>query len=167
LTLITLNPPGRAQTKKYRPVVRMPPTLKTLLRAAYETRQGEHVIMFRGRHVHRLDTGWDKAVVAAKLDKRVTLYSLRHTVARHLRSEGVDAWSVASQLGHKRPGFEMSERYTANDPAYQREATAALEKLLVFLCPDAFAFRLATARDPPWFKRPEKGRYLRYFRPPP
>lgn len=149
--LITLNPTGRVQTKKYRPTLRMPPTLKAVLKAAHAERQGEHVIMFRGRSISRLDTGWDKAVTGAGLDKRVTLYSLRHTVARHLRSEGVDGWEVSAQLGHKRPGLEMSERYTGVDPSYQREAVASLDRLLVFVLavacqlPDTHLVRLLSA----------------------
>lgn len=130
--LIHLNPEGRAQTKKHRPVVRMGATLSAELKAAHEARQGPHVIMFRRKHVHRLDTAWEKARTGAKLDKRVTLYSLRHTVASYLRAEGVDVWQVASLLGHRREGFSITEKYTAFDPAYQWEAAAALDRLLSF-----------------------------------
>ncbi|MGD9477048.1 hypothetical protein [Shinella sp. G-2] len=53
--IIRLNPDGRVQTKKYRPQV------IAELQKAYAKRQGEHVIMFRGKHVHRLDMGREKA----------------------------------------------------------------------------------------------------------
>lgn len=134
--IIRLAIPGKPQTKKYRPQVRMGPQLAAALRDAQKVAKTEGVIEFRGRRVHRLDTGWDKAVKAAGLEgghPRVTLYSLRHTVARYLRAEGVDAWQVSSLLGHRRVGAEMTERYTGHDPAYQREAAATLDRLLSFV----------------------------------
>lgn len=129
--LIRLNPTGRVQTKKHRPVVRVGETMKAVLKAAHDGRAGDHLIMFRGRHVHRLDTVWAKA--SATLGAGVTPYSLRHSVARYLRAEGVDAWQVSSLLGHRRVGFEMSERYTSYSPDYQKDAAAALDRLLSFL----------------------------------
>lgn len=129
--LIRLNPEGRAQNKKYRPVVRVGEATKAVLNAAYEGRGSEHLIAFRGRQVRRLDTIWKKATDG--MAPGVTAYSLRHTVARYLRTEGVDAWQVSSLLGHRRVGFEMSERYTAHSPDYQKDAAAALDRLVSFL----------------------------------
>lgn len=79
--IIRLNPDGRAQTKKYRPEVRVGPAVIEVLLKAHAKRQGEHGIMFRGKHVHRLDTGWEVARKGLAEASRVTLYSLRHTVA--------------------------------------------------------------------------------------
>lgn len=129
--IVRLNPDGRVQTKKHRPVVRIGPATLDYLSGI--KRQGEHVIMFRNRHVHRLDTGWDKAVAAAGLDRRVTLYSLRHTVARHLRANGVDLEQIANMLGHRKLGFDITMRYAPHDPSYLKRAVDVLDHL-VFLC---------------------------------
>lgn len=128
--LLRLNPEGRVQTKKHRPVVKVGEA--TLDYLAGVKRQGEHVIMFRNRHVHRLDTGWDKAVSGAGLDKRVTLYSLRHTVARHLRSHGVALEEIANMLGHRKLGFDITMRYAPHDPSYLQRAVSVLDDLAFF-----------------------------------
>lgn len=143
--IIRLNPDGRVQTKKHRPTIKLPHALAAYLRA---NRQFVHtstrkcienppfVITFRGKRVSRLDTGWRKAVEAAGLDKRVTPYSLRHTVARYLRSEGVGLEETAAQLGHKVKGLEMTMRYAPHAPDYLEKASAALNRLVLF-CLDA------------------------------
>lgn len=128
--IVKLNPDGRVQTKKHRPVVRLGPMALDYL--AGIKKQGDHVIMFRNRHVHRIDTGWDKALKATSLDKRVTLYSLRHTVARHLRANGVDLEEIANMLGHRKLGFDITMRYAPHDPVYLKRAVDVLDKLVLF-----------------------------------
>jgi hypothetical protein len=54
----------------------------------------------------------------------VTLYSWRHTLARWMRSCGVDKWEVQGQLGHR---GGVTERYAEYAPDYQAKATAAIE----------------------------------------
>jgi len=130
--LIQLNPDGRAQTKKHRPTVKLGAVALAYLKVAYEKRQGKHVIMFRNRHVHRLDTGWEKAVTNGGLDKRVTLYSLRHTVARYLRLNGVDTMEVANMLGHRKLGFDMTMRYAPHSPTYLKASVDVLDELISF-----------------------------------
>lgn len=130
--LIYLNPAGRVQTKKFRPVVKVGPAVLDYLRKAHEKRQREHVIMFRNRHVHRLDKGWDKAVTAAGVGSAVTLYSLRHTVARYLRANGVDTMEIANLLGHRKLGFDMTMRYAPHDPDYLKRAVDVLDELASF-----------------------------------
>jgi integrase len=62
----------------------------------------------------------------AGLDKALNMYSFRHTCAKWLRSQSVDAWRVAAQLGHRREGFEITEIYAAFDPEYLKDAGEAL-----------------------------------------
>lgn len=138
--LIYLNPQGRVQTKKHRPVVKVGPATLAYLRAAYDRRQGEHVIMFRKKHVHRLDTALRKALEAAKLEDGVTLYSLRHTVARYLRSNRVDTMEIANLLGHRKLGFDMTMRYAPHDPDYLKDAVDVLDGLVSF-CLNAYQLR--------------------------
>lgn len=57
-------------------------------------------------------------------------YSLRHTVARHLRASGVPAWEVSAQLGHKRKDLSITEIYAPFDPSYLSNAVAAIDLYL-------------------------------------
>lgn len=138
--IIRFNPDGRAQTKKHRPEVRVGPTLLDDLKKYHAKRQGDYVIMFRNRHVHRLDTGWKKALTASGLDRRVNLYSLRHTVARYLRMNGVDTMEVANLLGHRKLGFDMTMRYAPHDPSYLKKSVDVLDGLISF-CLSAYQLR--------------------------
>ncbi|MEL6979102.1 MAG: hypothetical protein AAGM38_10530 [Pseudomonadota bacterium] len=58
----------------------------------------------------------------------MTTYSFRRTVARHLRAQGVQAWEVAAQLGHKTAG--VTDRYAPFSPDYLARALAAIDAFL-------------------------------------
>ena len=119
--LINLNPAGRPQTKKYRPTVRLIPSLDAC-------RFRGNLVVTKSAPVQDVKTAWRAARTAAGLDDKVNPYSLRHTAARWMRREGVSEWDTATQLGHRRPG--VTERYTAYDPAYLKGAGEALDKLV-------------------------------------
>jgi len=95
--LIELNPHGRAQTKKIRPVVKMPESLARILLDA----PSDRLIKHNGKPVKSVRTAWRNLRAKCKLDDAVQPYSLRHTMARHMRKSGVSAWETAAQLGHK------------------------------------------------------------------
>lgn len=126
--LIHLNPEGRKQTSKRRPIVRMPDTLRQALEPL--PRDTPRVLMFRGRTLGRLVSVWPKVKERANLPGRVNAYSLRHTVASYLRANRVPPWEVSAQLGHKLEGYSMTERYTHLDPTYLAESAKALDGLL-------------------------------------
>ncbi|WP_077225134.1 tyrosine-type recombinase/integrase [Agrobacterium tumefaciens] len=126
--LIHLNPKGRKQTSKRRPTVKLVPFVREILEPM--DKKTPFVIMWRGEGVKQVMIGIRKAVKRAELDRDVTAYSCRHTVARWLRKEGVSPWETAMQLGHKVVGFTMTERYAAWSPDYLEKAAVALEKLL-------------------------------------
>jgi integrase len=126
--LIHLNPEGRKQTSKRRPVVRMVPFVREQL-LKFNEREGR-VLTFRGKSFKTAHQGIEKAVGRAELKGNVTPYSFRHTVARWLRKEGVSPWEVGSQLGHKMPGYNITEMYASASPDYLEKSAAAIEKLL-------------------------------------
>jgi integrase len=126
--LIYLNPPGRKQTSKRRPVVRMTPFVREQL-SKFNDREGR-VLSFRGKSFNTAHQGIEKAKGRAKLQGKVTPYSFRHTVARWLRKEGVSPWEVGAQLGHKMPGYNITEMYASASPDYLENSAAAIEKLL-------------------------------------
>ena len=123
--LIDLNPRGRAQTKKFRPVVKMPDALASVLANAPSGR----LVTFQGRPVKKINKAWRGMRVAAELDDEVNPYSIRHTVARWMRQNGVPAWEVAAQLGHKTRDYRTTELYAAFDPAYLQNAVRAIDLL--------------------------------------
>lgn len=126
--LIYLNPEGRKQTNKRRPVVRMVPFVREQL-LKFNERDGR-VLTFRGKSFNTAHQGIEKARWRAKLTGRVTPYSFRHSVARWLRKEGVSPWEVGAQLGHRMPGYSITEIYAAASPDYLQKSAEAIEKLL-------------------------------------
>ncbi len=123
--LIDLNPRGRTQTKKFRPAVKMPETLAVVLTNAPSGR----LVTFQGRPVRKINKAWRGMRAAAELDAEVNPYSIRHTVARWMRQNGVPAWEVAAQLGHKSRDYRTTELYAAFDPSYLENAVRVIELL--------------------------------------
>jgi integrase len=141
--LIRLNPEGRRQTSKRRPVVQLLPSLVPVLAGVKRSDKHPNVILFRSKPIRKVDTGWHKMVERSKLKGRVTPYSLRHTAARWMRMKGVPMEQVAGQLGHAMPRFAMSERYAPHAPDYLKEAAAALDELLTLVLPAASQLRIS------------------------
>ena len=122
--LIHLNPKGRSQTKKYRPTVKLPPTLRAHMG------DGPYVIMDGGKPRVDVKYAWRKMRRELAFDDDVVPYSLRHTMARHLRASGVDGWEVAAQLGHKQLGLSTTEIYAPFAPNYLSSSAQELDKYL-------------------------------------
>ena len=128
--IVRLNPDGREQNKKYRPVVRLPKTL------AGELFEGWLVTHKGGEPAESIKTAWRAAVRRSGLTGAVRPYSLRHTAARWMRLHGVPAEEVAQQLGHRRLG--VTGVYTEYDPEYLKAACGALDTLLQALLPNYY-----------------------------
>lgn len=123
--LVQLNPAGREQTTKFRPEVKLPPSL------AERAPVDGYVVNYRsGVPVGSIKESWRAARAKAGLGKDVNPYSLRHTAARWMMMEGVPLQGVAFQLGHKVHAFDMTHRYIGVSPEYLREACAALDRLV-------------------------------------
>ena len=127
--LIDLNPPGRNQNKKYRPIVRLPDALSEIVESDGRMARDAHVVSYRGERLVSVRTSWRKVREDAGLDEEVTLYSFRHTIGRRLRARGVPAWEVAAQLGHKTAG--VTDRYASFSPDYLEGAVSVIEELLL------------------------------------
>jgi len=133
--LIHLNPEGREQTKKHRPTVKMPEGIVPLIERRFREADSDYLVAFNRRKVKSLKKSWGEAREAAGLDARVVPYSLRHTLARWLRSQGVEAFQVSSQLGHKTEGASTTEIYAPYDPSFLSTSVAAIDALLAQLPP--------------------------------
>ncbi len=128
--LIILNPADRPQTTKYRPTLRMPENIVRLVeRLKSEHPPETYVIGLGPQKMNNIRTSWRGARARAGLDKQVNPYSIRHTMARWMRKEGVSAWEVSAQLGHKRSDLSITEIYAPYDPTYLNEAVEAIDML--------------------------------------
>jgi integrase len=83
----------------------MPATLASVLANAPPGR----LVTFQGRPVKKINKAWRGMRQAAELDEEVNPYSIRHTAARWMRQNGVPAWEVAAQLGHKSRDYRTTE----------------------------------------------------------
>ena len=142
--LIDLNPRGREQTKKYRPVVKLPEQLVPYIEARKHASDLESLVIYDGSAIDSVKRSWATTRIAAALEGNVQTYSFRHTVARWLRKQSVPAWEVAAQLGHKAPDYSTTEIYAPFDPAYLTKATAAID---LFLCQVARQLRASSMSE--------------------
>ena len=121
--LIELNPIGRTQTKKHRPTVKLPPVLKDHVKEGFQ-------VTYRGKPVLEMKTAWRNQRKKVGFGQDVQPYSMRHTMARHLRASGVPAWEVAAQLGHKKREMSITEVYAPFDPSYLAQSVVAIDEFL-------------------------------------
>ena len=121
--LIGLNPPGRKQTKKYRPTV---PITDTLLPWLEEAEQGP-LVAYWGRPIKSVRRGFNAVRDAAGLSKEVSPYAIRHTMAIELRKRSVPPWEVQGILGHKAGGYGTTEIYAKYDPDYLSKSAEAID----------------------------------------
>ena len=126
--LIDLNPLGRSQTKKYRPMVRLPEQLVEYISKTVEA--GKPIVSFEGAPIDCIRRSWRQTRKRSGLLGNVQTYSFRHTMARWMRSQSVPAWEVAAQLGHKAPDYSTTEIYAPFDPTYLGQATTATDEFL-------------------------------------
>lgn len=96
--LIDLNPAGRRQTAKRRPVVKMNDELLTALEKAYEARQIAHVIERGAQPVANIKKAFQAA--SERCGIHVTPYMLRHTGAVWAAEEGISMAALAQYMGH-------------------------------------------------------------------
>ena len=121
--LINLNPKGRKQTKKRRPIVPITDALLPFLTREMDPKRP--YVTWRGQPVHSVKKAFRETVEDAKLPSEITPYSLRHTMAKRLRKSSVPEWEVEGMLGHTTPS--TSEEYAIFDPDYQSASRAAID----------------------------------------
>ena len=137
--LIDLNPAGREQTKKFRPVVPLADAALPFV----NDRNCQRFILWRGKPVLSIKKTFALAVKAAGLPTDIVPYSLRHTMAMEIRRRGVDKWEVKGFLGHG--GNDVTDTYAEFSPDYLSAGRAAIDAYLLevgseFLAP-AFHLR--------------------------
>lgn len=125
--LIDLNPEGRRQNKKYRPIVRAPKALTGWLDKWEEGGLADTGGFYCGYDSREgLKTALQRVREEAKLP-RLTLKGIRHKVKTVLQLAGVSDDEIAWQFGHKRPNLRTTEQYGERQPNYLKGAAAALD----------------------------------------
>ncbi|MBP2297991.1 tyrosine-type recombinase/integrase [Azospirillum picis] len=128
--VLTLNPPGRIQNKKWRPVIPVAAALTPWLTETAEKKTGRFVT-YRGKPVTSILAAFRVARETAGLDARVTPYSIRHTMARELRKAGVPGDQISIFLGHLPQGAAATTAvYAPYEPGYLADAAAAIDAVM-------------------------------------
>lgn len=125
-----LNPTGRVQNKKFRPVIRVGPLLRRSL-DGWEKKQnpraaGDRYVGYAS--VDSADTALARVCEALGGDfLKIGVYSIRHKANTVMRLAGVPGEERSLQMGHRRPDLRINDQYGEWDPSYLRKACAALE----------------------------------------
>lgn len=141
---IELNPEGRIQTIKWRPILPIPATLLPWVTNLPPGR----LITYRRQPIMEIDTAFITAACRAGLPGRERPYSLRHVIARYMRQTQVPIPEIAVWLGHIQPpeNPQITLIYSPDSPDYLMNAKTAVESFVTEL-------NKLTARDlliPPW-----------------
>lgn len=123
--LVDLNPPGRKQTAKRRPVVRMNDELHAALVEAYAARQCGFVVERGAKQVGSVKKAFQAASDRSGI--HVTPYTLRHTGAVWAAEAGISMPALAQFMGHDDSG--TTERHYARfSPDYLANVANAVQR---------------------------------------
>jgi integrase len=126
--LFEMNPAGRVQTKKFRPIIRISATWAPWL----ETVASGPIVCYRGEPVKSIKTAYRSLVRKSELKGRVNSTSIRHTLGRYMENVAkVPGREISLFLGHIPVAKKKStRRYSGVDPYapdYMSNAIAAVE----------------------------------------
>jgi integrase len=120
--LIDLNPGGRRQTAKRRPVVPIASYALQPLLDAYAARQSEYVIERGGKALGSIKKAFQAASERSAV--HATPYTLRHTGAVWRAEDGVSMPEIAQLMGHD-DDRTTQKHYARFSPDYLRKAADA------------------------------------------
>lgn len=124
---IDLNPAGRRQTKKRRPVVPLNDEAMDALRAAYKGRQSEFVIERGAKQVGNIKKAFQAASKRSGI--HVTPYTLRHTGAVWAAEAGVSMAELAQFMGHD-DDSTTQKHYARFSPDYLKGVATKVRRVL-------------------------------------
>jgi integrase len=126
---VDLNPPGRKQNKKHRPILAVTPTLRPWLKVVDDPKQ--RYVAYGRMPIKSIKTAWEFLVKEAGLDDRVTPYSIRHGMAREMRKRKVPKDQISLFLGHlPKESDATTSIYAPYEPEYCSDAVAAIESVM-------------------------------------
>ncbi len=135
-----LNPAGRPQTKKHRPIVPVNDLLHAWLNATDEWLVCKERVWFDAdKHIERTEqvgvkavrSGWDTMRVHLGIPDGWGPKLIRHSMASELRKRRVDPWELSGQLGHR--VLKTSETYAIYDPDYLGTVQLAINDIVADL----------------------------------
>lgn len=137
LGLINLNPPGRAQNKKHRPVIRLTDNLRAWL-LCWDRDRPLFKVGQPSLPLNNVDNRTlAKICVAAGVGTKITKYTFRHYMATRIRNVPgipVSREQRGEWIGHRAREFSvMQEFYESFDPDYLSEAKMATDAILARL----------------------------------
>lgn len=122
---VDLNPIGRRQTRKRRPVVPLNQDALEALREAYPGRQSQFVIERGSKQVKSLKKAFQAA--SARSGIHVTPYTLRHTGAVWAAEAGVSMAELAQFMGHD-DSATTEKHYARFSPGHLRKVADAIRR---------------------------------------
>lgn len=156
---VQLNPPGRAQTKKFRPDVLLPSFIQPWLDAhAEEFPVRSSLIQIDGASISSIKTGWRGARQRAGLPSTTEPKVLRHTVAQALADRGIERSKISDLLGHRvrdvsvTTGYYIQARPSHLEPipshidAFIEEVQSHMTRRLIGITSDEAACYLRASR---------------------
>lgn len=123
--MLDLNPPGRRQTKKRRPVVALNDDAFEALEIAYKARQSQFVIERGAKRVASIKKAFQAA--SARTGIHVTPYMLRHTGAVWAAEAGVSMAELAQFMGHD-DSSTTEKHYARFSPGHLRKVADAVQR---------------------------------------
>lgn len=128
--ILNLNPPARAQNKKWRPTIPVARALTPWL-APPAAADGRYVT-YRGQPITCILAAFRRLRESAGLDKLVTPYSIRHTMAREMRKARVPGEEISLFLGHLPHGAAATTAvYAPYDPGYLAAAADVINRIMI------------------------------------
>jgi integrase len=123
---IDLNPKGRRQTKKRRPVVALNDEAMEALEQAYKGRQSEYVIERGAKPIGNIKKAFQAA--SARSGIKVTPYTLRHTGAVWAAEAGASMDELAQFMGHD-DSATTSTHYARYSPGHLRGVATKVQRV--------------------------------------
>jgi integrase len=121
---VNLNPPGRKQTRKRRPVVPLNAETMEALQLAYEGRQSEYIIERGAEPIRSIKKAFQAASERSGI--KVTPYMLRHTGAVWAAEAGVPMHVLAQYMGHE-DSATTEQHYARFSPDFLRTVSDAVQ----------------------------------------
>jgi len=133
--ILDLNPPGRQQTKKHRPIIPLAPTLQRWFERWEPLTDEGHLIARKGRKLVKYFPLFRS--IAKRAGVRATSYTIRHTVSTWLTSRVPLAWERDMFMGwvQHEDASAMGSHYNHYDPTYLRSCAHAIEALFDAIAP--------------------------------
>jgi len=154
---IDMNPTGRAQNKKHRPLLPVLPLLDRRLReelAVYQSlspkdREGRGwLVNYHGRAIQDVDRAWDSMLRNLNMPeaKEWKAYVLRHSLATLVRNRGAERWDLEGFMGHR--SGSQTETYAIGEFPTVVTALTSIISDLEALAPGALHRTVTGAKQP-------------------